>query len=67
MSGTWVQVSAIIGKDGKVGGIAPVLGRNPIVAARAAEDLANWEFRPAIRNGEPVEVEVVIEIPFRLQ
>ena len=67
LPGTWVQVSAVIGKDGKVGGIAPVLGRNPAVAARAAEDLANWEFRPAQRNGEAVEIEVVIEIPFRFQ
>lgn len=67
LSGTRVQISAIIGRDGKVSGIAPLLGRNPGVAARAAEDLANWEFRPAYRNGEPVAVEAVIEIPFRFQ
>ncbi|MBL8235969.1 MAG: hypothetical protein JNM66_01015 [Bryobacterales bacterium] len=63
----WVQVSAIIGKDGKLSAIAPLPGRTPAVAAKAAEDLINWEFRPASRNGEAIDVEVVIEIPFRVQ
>jgi hypothetical protein len=32
----------------------------------AIEDLKRWEFRPATRDGSPVEVEAVIEIPFCL-
>jgi hypothetical protein len=67
VAATWVQLTAIIGKDGKVGGIAPASNRNLVMAARVVEDLAKWEFRPAVRNGEAVEVEVVIEIPFRFQ
>ena len=68
-SGTegWVQVAAVIGKDGKIGSITPLPGRTPAVAAKAAEDLANWEFRPAARNGEAIEVEVVIEVPFHVR
>lgn len=61
----WVQVTAVIGRDGKVISASPLPGRNPDVAAEAARDLAEWEFRPAARRGEPVEVEAVFEIPFR--
>lgn len=61
----WVQVAAVVGRNGKVSAISAVPGRNPAVAAKAAEDLANWDFRPASRNGEPVEVEIVVEIPYR--
>jgi len=25
-----------------------------------------WEFEPALRDGQPVDVDAVIEIPFRL-
>ena len=63
----WVQIAAVIGKDGKVTAITPLPGRTPAVAAKAAEDLVNWEFRPASRNGEAIEVDVVIEVPFRVQ
>jgi hypothetical protein len=30
------------------------------------QDLESWEFKPATRDGVPVDVEVVIEIPFNL-
>lgn len=68
-SGTegWVRLAAVIGKDGRIGSITPLPGRNPAVAAKAAEDLANWVFRPASKNGEPIEVEVVIEVPFHVR
>jgi len=29
--------------------------------------LGKWEFYPATRRGEPVEVDAVVEIPFRLE
>ncbi len=32
----------------------------------AEEALAKWEFYPASRNGQPVSVDVVVEIPFTL-
>jgi hypothetical protein len=61
----WVQLTAVIGRDGKVVSVSPMPGRYPDVAAEAARDLAEWEFRPAVRRGEPIEVEAVFEIPFR--
>jgi hypothetical protein len=30
------------------------------------EALAKWQFRPAHRNGLPVDVDVMVEIPFHL-
>jgi len=32
----------------------------------AMEALAKWKFTPASRGGEPVDVDVLVEIPFRL-
>lgn len=63
----WVQLSGVIGTDGKITSVVPLQGRYPVVAAHAAEDLMTWEFRPATRNGVPVEVEVVIEVPFQIR
>ena len=33
----------------------------------AEEALAKWQFTPAMRNGEPVDVDILVEIPFRLK
>jgi hypothetical protein len=40
--------------------VAPDLERAVI------QDLASWEFKPATRDGAPVDVDIVIEIPFSL-
>ena len=32
----------------------------------AAEALAKWQFEPALRDGIPMDVDAVFEIPFRL-
>lgn len=62
--GRRVQIAANIGSDGKV----TILGVLTPVAAEfqeaAAHDLTSWQFKPATRGGLPIEVEVVIEIPF---
>jgi hypothetical protein len=33
---------------------------------KAIEELQTWEFAPALRNGEPIAVDVVVEVPFRV-
>jgi len=60
-----VQLVAIIKRDGRFDSITAVRGSSPNSIA-AIEDLKRWEFRPATRDGSPVEVEAVIEIPFCL-
>jgi outer membrane biosynthesis protein TonB len=32
----------------------------------AEEALGKWQFQPALRDGAPVDVDAVFEIPFRL-
>jgi hypothetical protein len=68
-----VQIAAVIGKDGKLRGVSIVnnfsaSGPAPSAAvqALALEDLQSWEFTPAMRNGTPVDVDAVFDIPFHL-
>jgi len=62
-----VQLSAIIHTDGYVYGISVVKGLDPRLDKSATEALRKWEFTPARRDGNPVDVDIVIEIPFRLR
>lgn len=61
-----VQLACVIGKDGRVSTVELVRGLDDRLNQTAAEALAKWEFEPATRHGEPVEVDVLVEIPFRL-
>lgn len=61
-----VQMAATIRADGTIGTVSLLTVTNPAVRQMVLEDTASWEFKPATRNGEPVEVEVVLEIPFNL-
>jgi protein TonB len=60
-----VILYAIIGKDGVVRNIQLVHSVEPELDKDAMEALAHWKFRPATREGEPVELEAVVYIPFR--
>jgi hypothetical protein len=61
-----VLISAVLDKDGRLGDLA-ILTRPPSISEQAiVQDLASWEFKPATHDGAPVDVEVVIEIPFNL-
>jgi TonB family protein len=53
-------------KNGQIDGIA-VLGGvvNTTLQAAAIKDLQSWQFTPALRDGQPVDVEAVLEIPFQ--
>ena len=61
-----VQLACVIGKDGRVSAVELVRGLDNRLNQSAIEALSKWEFTPASRRGEPVEVEVLVEIPFRL-
>lgn len=62
-----VRLACVIGKDGRVSTIEVVNGLDDRLNQSAAEALAKWEFTPASRHGEPVEVDVLVEIPFKLE
>lgn len=60
-----VQFQAIIDSKGRV--LSPQILRglnSEPFRRRAAAELLTWEFRPSLRNGEAIDVDVVLEIPF---
>jgi TonB family protein len=61
-----VVLYAVIGKDGSVGEIQLVHGIDDQLDANAKEALAQWKFRPGAKAGEPVELEAIVHIPFRV-
>jgi TonB family protein len=61
-----VILYAVIRKDGSVDSIQLVRGVDDQLDANAMEALSRWKFKPAERGGEPVELEAVVHIPFRV-
>jgi len=61
-----VRLAAVIRKDGHVDTVEVLRGVDMRLDRSAEEALAKWEFEPATRNGSPIEVDAVFEIPFRL-
>ncbi len=60
-----VLLDAVIEPDGSVRQIRVLRGLHPELDRLAAEAFARWQFRPALMDGEPVELEVLAQIPFR--
>ncbi len=60
-----VVLYAVIRRDGSVDSIQLVKGIEPQLDINAMEALARWRFRPAERQGAPVELEAIVHIPFR--
>jgi len=61
-----VILYAVIRRDGSVDSIQLVKGIDPQLDNNAMRALAQWKFRPAEREGEPVDLEAIVHIPFRL-
>jgi len=59
-----VILYAVIRRDGSVDSIQLVKGIDPQLDGNAMRALAQWKFRPAERNGEPVDLEAIVHIPF---
>ena len=62
-----VVLYAVIRRDGSVDSIQLVQGIDEQLDANAMEALSQWKFRPAARQGSPVELEAIVHIPFRLR
>jgi TonB family protein len=61
-----VQLFCVVSREGTVSSIELLRGADERLNQSAEEALAKWEFYPATRNGQPVDVDVVVEIPFVL-
>lgn len=62
-----VVLYAIIRKDGTVDSVQVVHSVDPQLDRYAMEALSRWEFRPALRDGQPVDLEAIIHIPFHFR
>jgi TonB family protein len=60
-----VILYAVIRRDGSVDSIQLVKGIDDQLDANAMHALAQWKFRPAETNGEPLDLEAIVHIPFR--
>jgi TonB family protein len=60
-----VILSAVIGEDGHISKLEPVSGPVELIPA-AITAVQQWEYRPYISSGRPVEVETQIQVNFAL-
>jgi TonB family protein len=58
---------ALIREDGSVGDIRVIKSLDSRLDESAALALSKWKFRPARNPQGPVEVEALVEVPFRLR
>jgi TonB family protein len=61
-----VILYAIIRRDGSIDAIQLVRGVDEQLDANSITALSQWKFRPASKQGDPIEVEAIVHIPFRL-
>ncbi len=61
-----VQIAGVVRTNGRVDLLRILKSVDPRLDRCAEEALLKWEFVPAERNGVPVEVDLVAEIPFLL-
>jgi periplasmic protein TonB len=57
---------AVIRKDGSVDSVQMVRSLDDQLDANAMDALKQWKFRPATKQGEPIEVEAIVHIPFHI-
>ena len=62
-----VEMTAVIGTDGKPADIKVVRSRDAGLDKKAIEALTEWRFKPAMTDGKPVPVLVTIEMSFTLR
>ena len=62
-----VVLTATIRADGSVTDIVVAKSLEPLLDRNAVQALARWVFRPALRNGQPIDLDAVIQVPFRAQ
>ncbi len=60
-----VVVYAKVDAEGAIGDLRVVSGLDPETDDRVLASVREWDFHPAYRDGQPVEVEALLGIPLR--
>jgi TonB family protein len=61
-----VRLAAVIRKNGRVDSVRLLQHLDNSLDQSAQDALDKWQFEPALRDGQPVDVDALVEIPFRL-
>ncbi|HKW56379.1 MAG TPA: energy transducer TonB [Candidatus Acidoferrum sp.] len=61
-----VRLHVVLNTAGKVQQLDIVSGE-PILAKAAADAVRQWEYKPMLLNGEPVEVDTTVDVIFSLK
>lgn len=61
-----VQIAGVITKEGKLEVRNLLRNLTPAYENAVLRDMESWEFKPATRDGAPVDIDIVLEIPFSL-
>jgi hypothetical protein len=59
------EVAAVIEKNGQLSSVTVLTHGDEAGREAAAKFIADWAFLPALRNGEPIAVDALIEVRFR--
>ena len=62
-----VQLAAVIHSDGTIDSIVVLQHLDDRLDFSATQALQKWQFQPARRDGRPIDVDAIFEIPFRLE
>ena len=61
-----VVLQAVIGTDGRVHDLNVVEGPSPLLIGSAMWAVSQWEYKPYLLNGNPVEVDTTVNVIFNL-
>jgi TonB family protein len=61
-----VRLRAVIGEDGRVHDLSPIDGPSPSLILSAMVAVSQWQYRPYMLNGAPVEVETTVNVVYQL-
>jgi protein TonB len=65
LQGTLV-VTVVVGTDGLAHDVRVVQGLGLGLDENALEAIGQWQFKPGVKDGQPVKVAATIEVNFRL-
>jgi TonB family protein len=60
-----VVLYGVIRSDGSMGNLRMLEGFDSVLDENARAALEKWHFLPGTRNGIPVDVEIVVHVPFQ--
>ncbi len=61
-----VILYAVIHADGSVGDVKVLEGFDDRLNENARKALEQWRFRPGTKDGQPVDIEAVVRVPFKV-